>query len=29
MHYFEGGDQAEVTSDQPGKIGPYYNPCIY
>ncbi len=29
MHYFEGGDQPEVTSDQPGKIGPYYNPCIY
>ena len=26
---FTQSDQPEVSSDQPGKIGPYYNPCIY
>lgn len=26
---FTQSDQPEVTSDQPGKIGPHYNPCVY
>ena len=26
---FIQSDQAEVTSDQPGKIGPHYIPCVY
>ena len=26
---FIQSDQPEVTSDQPGKIGPHYNPCVY